>query len=68
MTRPYGSARLPDSDDVLAKWMALTGDEHGLIRRANLHQPGRQVDPKQVRRDLWRLSEWERTRGSVSAP
>src|SRR3954447_1945991 len=26
-TRPYGSARLPDSDDVLAKWMALTGDE-----------------------------------------
>ncbi len=23
-TRPYGSARLPDSDDVLAKWMALT--------------------------------------------
>ena len=24
-TRPYGSARLPDSDDVLAKWMALTG-------------------------------------------
>jgi hypothetical protein len=60
MSRPYGSARLPDSDDVLAKWMALTGDEHGLIRRANLHQPGRQVDPKAVRRDLWRLSEWER--------
>jgi hypothetical protein len=40
--------------------MALTGDEHGLIRRANLHQPGRQVDPKVARRDLWRLSEWER--------
>jgi hypothetical protein len=73
-TRPYGSARLPDSDDVLAKWMALTGDEQGLIRRANLHQPGRQVDPKAVRRDLWRLGEWERERatderrGSVSAP
>jgi hypothetical protein len=62
MTRPYGSARLPDSDDVLAKWMALTGDELGLMRRANLHQPGRQVDPKAVRRDLWRLSEWERAR------
>src|SRR4051794_15244410 len=30
-TRPYGSARLPDSDDVLAKWMALTGDERRLI-------------------------------------
>lgn len=61
-TRPYGSARLPDSDDVLAKWMALTGDERRLIAEANMHLPGRQVDPEQVRRDLWRLSEWERTR------
>jgi hypothetical protein len=61
-TRPYGSARLPDSDDVLAKWMALTGDERLLIDRANMHLPGRQIDPKQVRRDLWRLSEWERAR------
>ena len=40
MTRPYGRARLPDSDDVLAKWMALTGDEHGLIRRGE-HAPAR---------------------------
>ena len=46
-TRPYGSARLPDSDDVLAKWMALTGDERRVIGLANLHLPGRQVDPKQ---------------------
>ena len=61
-TRPYGSARLPDSDDVLAKWMALTGDERRLIATANMHLPGRQVDPKQVRRDLWRLSQWERER------
>ncbi len=61
-TRPYGSARLPDSDDVLAKWMALTGDEHRLLGSANMHLPGRQVDPKQIRRDLWRLSEWERAR------
>jgi hypothetical protein len=61
-TRPYGSALLPESDDVLAKWMALTGDEHRLIANANMHMPGRQVDPKQVRRDLWRLSEWERER------
>jgi hypothetical protein len=61
-TRPYGSARLPDSDDVLAKWMALTGDERRLIAEANMHLPGRQVDPKQARRDLWRLSEWERDR------
>jgi hypothetical protein len=61
-TRPYGSSRLPDSDDVLAKWMALTGDERRLIATANMHLPGRQVDPKHVRRDLWRLSEWERAR------
>src|SRR5439155_23459630 len=71
--------RLPDSDDVLAKWMALTGDERRLIADANMHLPGRQVDPKQVRRDLWRLGEWERERtrraprgategGSVPAP
>jgi hypothetical protein len=59
-TRPYGSARLPDSDDVLAKWMALTGDEHRLIATANMHLPGRQLDPDQVARDLWRLAQWER--------
>ena len=61
-TRPYGSAILPDSDDVLAKWMALTGDERKLIRAANMHLPGRQLDPAKVRRDLWRLSQWERAR------
>ena len=61
-TRPYGSARLPDSDDVLAKWMALQGDERRLIAEANLHLPGRQVDPRQVQRDLWRHGQWERAR------
>ncbi len=61
-TRPYGSARLPDSDDVLAKWMALTGDERRLIATANMHLPGRQLDPAHVKRDLWRLSQWERAR------
>jgi hypothetical protein len=61
-SRPYGSARLPDSDDVLAKWMALTGDEQRLIATANMHLPGRQLDPEQVRRDLWRLGQWERSR------
>ena len=61
-TRPYGSARLPDSDDVLAKWMALTGDERRLISTANMHLPGRQLDPAPVKRDLWRLSQWERAR------
>ena len=36
---------LPASDDVLAKWMALTADEDRVIRSANMHLPGRQVDP-----------------------
>jgi hypothetical protein len=61
-TRPYGSVRLPDSDDVLAKWMALTGDERRLLSTANMHLPGRQLDPTGVRRDLWRLGQWERAR------
>jgi hypothetical protein len=59
-----GRHRLPASDDVLAKWMALTSDEDRVIRRANLHLVGRQHDPARVRRDLWRLAEWERRRGS----
>src|SRR3954452_22357752 len=54
--------RLPASDDVLAKWMALTGDEKRLINEANMHLPGRQIDPGRVRRDLWRLQMWERER------
>ena len=66
-TRPYGSPRLPDSDDVLAKWMALTGDERRLIGEANMHLPGRQLDPQQVTRDLWRLRQWERARMRQSA-
>ncbi len=69
-TCPYGSARLPASDDVLAKWMALRADERRLITEANLHVPGRQVDPRQVERDLWRLRQWERERmpGSTADP
>jgi hypothetical protein len=66
-TRPYGSARLPDSDDVLAKWMALTGDERRLISTANMHLPGRQLDPAQVKRDLWRLARWEQARLRAAA-
>ena len=57
-----GRHRLPTSDDVLAKWMALTSDEERVIRRANMHLVGRQLDPARVRRDLWRLAEWERRR------
>jgi hypothetical protein len=63
-----GRTRLPASDDVLAKWMALTSDEARVIRRANMHLVGRQLDPARLRKDLWRLAEWERRRagGAIS--
>jgi hypothetical protein len=61
-SRPYGSPMLPDSDDVLAKWMGLKGDEGRLIAEANMHLPGRQLDPTRVGRDIWRLGRWERER------
>jgi len=65
--RPYGSARLPASDDVLAKWLALTADERRLIESANLHLAGRQLDPDAVRADIAALARWDRERhaGSV---
>jgi hypothetical protein len=66
-SEPLNGSRLPDSDDVLAKWMALHGDERRLIEDANMHIPGRQVDPGQVRRDLRRLREWERSREGSAA-
>jgi hypothetical protein len=65
-TRPYGSTRLPDSDDVLAKWVALTADERGLIEQANMHLPGRQIRVAKARRDLARLASWERERSTVA--
>jgi hypothetical protein len=67
-TRPYGSARLPDADDVLAKWMALTADERRLIADANMHLPGHQVDPQRVARDLDRLARWEGEQAKRQAP
>jgi hypothetical protein len=42
--------------------MAITADERRLIGEANMHLPGRQVDPERVRRDLARLAAWERER------
>ena len=54
--------RLPDADDVLAKWMSLRGSERELIGVANMHVPGRQIDPAQAHRDLARLREWRRIR------
>jgi hypothetical protein len=47
--------------------MALTADEHRLIADANMHLPGRQVDPRRVARDLQRLARWEHERETVRA-
>ena len=47
--------------------LASSMDEHRLIRTANMHLPGRQVDPGRVRRDLWRLAQWERERSAASS-
>jgi hypothetical protein len=48
--------------------MLIRADEEKLLRGANMHLPGRQVDPQRVRRDLWRLAEWERSRAARSMP
>jgi hypothetical protein len=55
---PEAGERLPDADDVLAKWMALRADEHELIGTANVHPLGRQLDPAMVRRDLAAVRQW----------
>ena len=61
-SEPLSSQRLPDADDVLAKWMSLRAGERELISVANMHVPGRQHDPARVGRDLIRLSEWRARR------
>ena len=66
-SEPTYGPRLPDADDVLAKWMSLRGAERRLMEGANTHLPGRQVDPGQVRRDLRRLSEWKTARRVTGA-
>jgi hypothetical protein len=50
--------RLPDADDVLAKWMALQWDEEHLLGIANLDHVGTQLDPEMVRRDLDSVRQW----------
>lgn len=60
--------RLPDADDVLAKWLALHGRERELIATANVGRPGRQVDPAHARRDIERLARWRQAREPVAAP
>ncbi|WP_210492747.1 hypothetical protein [Patulibacter sp. SYSU D01012] len=53
---------LAPSDDLLAHWMALTGDEPGVVAAAHIATPGSDLSRRAVRRDLWRLREWERER------
>jgi hypothetical protein len=62
-SEPALGTRLPDADDILAKWMSLKAGERALIGEANMHVPGRQVDPDRVRRDLARLRSWRAGRG-----
>jgi hypothetical protein len=50
--------RLPEADDVLAKWIAISGGERELMATANVDPPGHQVDPAHVQRDLERLDRW----------
>ena len=66
-SEPQVSQRLPDADDVLAKWMSLRAGERELISVANMHVPGRQLDPGQVARDLIRLREWRARRVGAAA-
>jgi hypothetical protein len=66
-SEPSPSQRLPDADDVLAKWMSLRAGERELISMANMHVPGRQLDPGQVARDLIRLREWRARRVQAAA-
>ena len=58
---PEAGERLPDADDVLAKWLALRMDERHTLATANVHPLGRQLDPAMVRRDLAALRRWEPT-------
>lgn len=60
---PAVGERLPDADDVLARWMSLRGGERELLASANLNAPGRQHDPSRIRRDLDALRAWRAASG-----
>jgi hypothetical protein len=66
-SEPAAGERLPGADDVLAKWMSLRATERQLISVANMHVPGRQLDPGQVKRDLIRLRDWRARRVGAAA-
>jgi len=64
-------ARAP-TDVVLAIWLALCDREDEVVREAGFHLPGHRTDVEAIRRDLWRLTQWEqarlRRRGREHAP
>jgi hypothetical protein len=64
---PEAGERLPDADDVLAKWLALRMDERRTLLTANVHPLGRQLDPAMVRRDLAALRAWQGRHEEVTA-
>jgi len=47
--------------------MSLRAGERRLISVANMHVPGRQLDPGQVRRDLLRMRDWRARRVGAAA-
>ncbi len=59
-----GAERLPDADDLLARWLALHGRERELIATANVNRPGHQLEPAHVRRDIARLRAWSAASGT----
>lgn len=54
-------ARTP-TDVVLATWLALCDREDEVVGEAGFHLPGHRTDVEAVRRDLWRLTQWEQAR------
>jgi hypothetical protein len=64
---PEAGERLPDADDVLAKWLALRMDEAHTLGTANVHPLGRQLDPAMVRRDLAALQAWRHQHDGATA-
>lgn len=54
-------ARTP-TDVVLAAWLALCDREDEVVGDAWFHLPGHRSDVETVRRDLWRLTQWEQAR------
>ena len=61
---PNGKGEVIAGPFGYANGLALSADEHGLIAGANMHLPGRQIDPELIRRDLRRLARWERERAA----